>query len=129
MSTRHSLALLLLAACLTGCGYRKTWLAADPMALTAKPSGYDMPVSAGGTNRQHKVLGELVVSGRIEPSWSTENSHDRVVAELRKEAIRKGADAVIDLKTTEMDKGGHTEITVSGRLILFTAPPPIASRG
>jgi hypothetical protein len=129
MSIRHSLALLLLAACLTGCGYRKSWVAADSTALTAKPGGYDMPVSRGGTDREHRVLGELVVSTRIKPSWSTESSHDRAIAELRKEAIRKGADAVIDLKTTEMDRDGHTELAVSGRLILFTAPPPIAARG
>jgi len=128
MSTRLPLALLLLAGTLTGCGYKKSWVAADPMELTAKPKGYDMLVTQDGTHREHKVLGELVVSGRLEPSWSLENSHDRFVNELRKEAIRKGADAVVGLKTSEMDKDGHTEMTVSGQLIIYTAPPPIASR-
>ncbi|HEX7880742.1 MAG TPA: hypothetical protein VF720_15110 [Candidatus Eisenbacteria bacterium] len=128
MSTRLPLTLLLLAACLAGCGYKKTWVAADPMELTAKPKGYDLLVTREGTQREHRVLGELVVSGRLEPSWSTENSHDRFVDELRKEAIHKGADAVIGLKTSEMDRDGHTEMSVSGQLIIYTAPPPIASR-
>jgi hypothetical protein len=129
MSKTRLLAACLLAVSLAGCGYKKTWTAADPMALTAKPGGYDMPVTQAGTDRQHKVLGELTVSGRIKANWSTESSHDRAVAELRKEAIRKGADAVIHLRTSETDRGGHTDLTVSGRLILFTAPPPIAARG
>ena len=119
---------ILVLVLLTGCGYKKTWVAADPMKLTAKPKGYDIPVSTDGTDREHRLLGELSVSTRIKPSWSTESSDLKAIEELRKEALKRGADAVIDLKTTQADQDGHTRLTVSGKAIIYTAPPPIAAR-
>jgi|GEM_PF-3392025 len=129
MPRRTLLSIAILPLLMTGCGYQKTWVASDPLQLTAKPGGYDMPVSRGGTNRAHKILGDLSVTTRIKPNWSTESSHDLAVKDLQKEAIRRGADAIIDLRTSERDKDGHTRLTVSGHLILFTGPPPIAARG
>lgn len=128
--TRYApLAIAFLTLLLAGCGFEKTWVASDPMQLTAKPGGYDMPVSRGGTDRAHKILGELSVTTQIKPNWSTENSHEAALRELRKEAIKRGADAIIDLKTSGGDRGGHSELTVTGHLILFTGPPPLAARG
>lgn len=128
MYKRVPLVLALLALMVTGCGYQKTWVANDPMQLTAKPGGYEMPISRGGTDRVHKILGELSVTSRIKPTWSTESSLDLAVKELRKESIRRGADAVINMKTTQVEDDGHTRLTVSGQLILFTGPPPVAAR-
>ena len=129
MSRRVLLAFALLTFLLAGCGYEKTWVAgSDLMQLTPKPGGYDMPVFRGGTDRAHKLLGELSVTTQIKPTWSTDSSVDRIATEFKKEAIRRGADAVINLRTSERDDDGHTRMTVSGRLILFTSPPPVAAR-
>lgn len=129
MSRRVPIAIALLTLLLAGCGYEKTWVASsDLMQLTPKPVGYDMPVFRGGTDRAHKLLGELSITSQIKSTWSTESSVDQISREFKKEAVRRGADAVINLKTSERDDDGHTLMTVSGRLILFTSPPPIASR-
>ena len=120
---------ILLATFLTGCGYDKTWVATDLTQQTPKPATYDMPVQRSDTARAHQVLGDLSVSTRIKPNWASETTDESVIDAMKKEAIRRGADAIVNVRTTEHDAGGHTVLTVTGRLIRFTEPPAAASRG
>jgi hypothetical protein len=113
---------------LSGCGFDRKYVAVDPTGWAAKPKGYDVPLLNGATERQHRVLGELTVSTRIQPNFKTESTYDRAVAELKREAGKRGADAVVEFRTRETDEGGHTRLIVSGQLVIFTAPPPMASR-
>jgi uncharacterized protein YbjQ (UPF0145 family) len=113
---------------LSGCGFDRKYVAVDPTEWTAKPQGYEVPLLEETTERAHKVLGELTVSTRIQPNFKQESTYDRAVAELKREAGKRGADAVTGFRTRETDEGGHTRLIVSGQLIIFTAPPPLASR-
>jgi hypothetical protein len=120
---------LLILAALTGCGFDRKYVSVDPTAWGPKPKGYDMPLMTNTIDRPHRVLGDLTVSTRIEPSFRKESTLDRAVAELKKEAGKRGADAVAEFRTRETDEGGHTRLMVSGQLIIFTAPPPLAGGG
>lgn len=126
--SRLTLAALCATVLLTGCGFDRKYVAVDPTGWGSKPKGYDVPLLTESVDRPHKVLGDLTVSTRIEPSFRKESTLDRAVAELKREAGKRGADAVLEFRTRESDEGGHTRLFVTGRLVVFTAPPPLATR-
>lgn len=113
------LGLLLLA----GCGPEVHYVASDPTILTPKPAGYEMPFSHEVPGRPHKVLGELRVAERIRPSFRQTGTYDTVLAEMQKRARKVGADAIVNLRTLDSQRGGSEgRLTLVGTLIIFTAP-------
>lgn len=116
-------------ALLTGCGFDKTYLAIDPTAWPAKPARYEMPVSNRTPDRAHRTIGELTVSSGIRPNYKQTGIYDQIVEEIRREACRRGADAVINLRAQDGSReASRARLTLSGTLIVFTAPPPPAER-
>jgi hypothetical protein len=111
---------------LTGCGSGVTWVASDPVQMGAKPDKFDMPVMKTVPSRPHRILGELTVTMPIEPSFREISTYDQALVKLKKEAVKRGADAVVDLKTLDSQKKqSQGRLTLVGTLVIFTAPQPL----
>ena len=131
MRRRLSVALPVLATLLlTGCGGDATFVRTDPTVMTPKPSGYEMPFSYEPADRAHRVLGEIRVSSKIEPTYKETSTFDQVLLKMRRRAIRLGADAIVNLKTLDTQDGGrHGKLTLVGTLVIYTVPPAMSKAG
>lgn len=128
-SIRGPLCLALLAV-LSGCGSNVTYLATDPMVLSPKPEGYDVPYSYGSEARAHRVLGELRVTTEIKPSFNETSTFDQSIEQMKAEARKRGADAVFNVKTLDSQAGGaHGKLTLVGTLVIYTSPPEMGAAG
>lgn len=114
---------------LAGCGFDKKYVSLDPTVWPSKPSGYDMPVISQTPGRAHRAIGEVTVTSGIRPSYEQTGIYDQVLAEIRKEARKRGADAVINVRAQDSSEtASRARLTLTGTLIIFTAPPATAER-
>jgi hypothetical protein len=120
----------LLLFALSGCGSNASWVASDPVVLSPKPATYEMPVSQSEPKRAHRILGKVSVSLTIKPSFKEESTYDQAVEQLKKEARKRGADAVVSVRTIDSQHGGQrARLTLVGTLVIFTGPEPMAKAG
>ena len=121
-------AFVLTTLLVAGCGPEMHYVASDPTVRAPKPREYDMPFSYEAPDRPHKVLGELRISEKIQPSYKTTSTFDRILFKMRERAIDLGADAIVSLKTLDSQNGGSEgRLTLVGTLVIYTAPPPLSS--
>jgi hypothetical protein len=122
-------ALVVAGLFLAGCGPAVTYVSQDLTKMSPKPEGYEMPFSYHSADRPHKVLGAMTVSSKIKPSFREMSTFDQLLTEMQKRARKLGADAIVDLKTVDSQKGGDRgALSLVGTLIIYTAPPALSSR-
>jgi len=126
MKRIHLAAPILALALLSGCGPEVKYAQVDPTVLTPKPEGYDVPFSYEVPARAHKVLGEIRVSSKIKPDFNSTSTFDQVMNEMKKQARKIGADAIVDLKTVDSSNSQEGKLTMLGTFIIYTEPPDLS---
>ena len=117
--------LLLLSGCSSGVSY----MASDQVALEPKPSAYEMPMSPGTPARAHREIGTLSITMAIKPSYRETSTYDQCLEKMKAEAVKRGADAVVAIKTIDsQEEASQGRLTLTGTLIIFTAPEAIATK-
>jgi uncharacterized protein YbjQ (UPF0145 family) len=71
----------------------------------------------------------MTVSMSIKPSFNETSTYDQAVERIRDEARKRGADAVVGLKTLDSQDDGASrgQLTLKGTLIQYTAPEPLVT--
>ena len=77
--------------------------------------------------RAHKVLGEVRVSAPIKPTFKATSTFDQVMNEMKKQARKVGADAIVDLKTIDSTGDDQNKLTMVGTFIIYTQPPDLSN--
>lgn len=124
----HGSLLVLALLTLAGCNSGLVYTAVDGTVLTPKPSGYEVAVAYQIPRRPYRTLGEVRVTREIKPGFGKTGAFDQAVDEMKRQARKVGADAVVDVRALDGSKNAESgRLTLVGTVVVFTAPAPLSA--